>query len=96
MTMFNGSVIEGGKLILVRSDKGGIQHRYHIGIRQVRRDIQQIETSSLPLKNSTRSHLAVLKEAEALWNTREQFSTAGKRKPPENSPGVSPIRGFLY
>lgn len=57
------AIIENGKLVIINNAGS----RYLIGIRQARKDIAQIEAAKLPLKDSTRARLAVLKDGVAAW-----------------------------
>lgn len=65
MTFYNNesAIIENGKLVLISN--GG--SRYPIGVRQARKDIAQMEASKLPLNESAKARLAVLKNGVALW-----------------------------
>lgn len=57
------AIIKNGKLVIVNNACS----RTIIGIRQARKDIEQIEASALPLNDSTKARLAVLKDGVALW-----------------------------
>ena len=60
-------IIKNGKLVLV--SKHGSE--YGIGIRGVKKDIAQIKSSVLELKQSTKDRLSVLEAGLALWVARK-------------------------
>lgn len=63
MTYTETPVLKGNKLC-ISNNMGGVMH---IGIRQARASIKQIEASKTALKPSTQKRLETLKAGVALW-----------------------------